>query len=143
MISTAPSRQFQAASDGSETSVAYYADVTVSVERAWGWTGDTAHFEMFFPTARGYAAFLGAAIPTERAVFFLRNKEVAALAAGWPPQLAAEERGFNMLVNMSEGYLREAGSSVVPPVGTDGSFSSQVAGLSLDQVVALVAQARR
>ncbi|HSW42861.1 MAG TPA: hypothetical protein VLM76_10160 [Patescibacteria group bacterium] len=71
--------------------------------------------------------------PDERALFFIRNKKVAALAAGWPAEQARAKRDYYMLVNMSQGYLRDLSGEVHTPIAADGDllgggrFSDEVA----------------
>lgn len=115
-----------------EQSIAWYGSVTVAVGRTFkGAAADTVEFEVFFSQQGRYEKFLEASLPQERAIMFLRNKEIAALAAGWSKSEAAAEAHYNMLVNQTQSHFREMAGGIHVPAPGSGDFTDAWEGRSM------------
>jgi hypothetical protein len=84
----------------------------------------TIEIEVFFARRAKYDAFLSAQVPPERAVFFIRNKAVSERVAGVNEGQAAEESGYNMLINLTQSLFRDLEGRVHVPDATAGDFTS-------------------
>lgn len=137
IVATSPSRSFRAMEADAEIDTAWYASVQVVAD----WSSSTVvepTFEVFFPTKFHYEVFLAAATPGETAIFFLRNKEVAALAAGWPKADASKESQYFMLANQEQALLRDLGGKVHVVDTESRDFTSALEGTSFEGLVAKV-----
>jgi hypothetical protein len=72
-------------------------------------------------------------VPTEDAIFFLRNKGNEVRALGFPPARVAEEAPYHRLV-IASAVLRIFDSKVVPAVGTEEEFLLALDGVSVEHV---------
>lgn len=118
-----------------------YASVRLDAEWASP-AGGAVTFEVFLSTESKYREFLTAPLPKERSLFFLRNKEVAALSAGWPAELAATERPYFMLVNADQGAIHDInGIAQIAEHDGDG-LSSRINGVSFEDILREVTQLR-
>lgn len=133
IASVSAGRTLRAAPGTGDEAFAWYANVYVEVaDLIKGTWNDERSFEVFFTSAAAREDFIKTPVPKERALLFVRDKAVAATSAGWPSNLAQAEQGFYMLVNMSQGYVRELDGQAHPSFSAEsdsflaGSFDSVV-----------------
>lgn len=147
ILDVAPSRIVQARAESSSSGpdsdawFAGYAPVELEVE--WASPAGGAHtFEVFLSTESKYREFLNAPMPAERTIFFLRNKETAALAAGWSAEAAAAERPYFMLVNAEQGAIHDVDGVAQITEDDADDLSNRVDGVPFDAILAEVIRLR-
>lgn len=94
----------------------------------------TLQLELLLPDAE-VLADLQAALPRERAVYFLRNKGHEAALLGLPPNVQANERPFFRLVN-TRAVLRDIDGNVAAPVSADEGFLLELDGTPFSDLLA-------
>jgi hypothetical protein len=134
VVATGPSRSFRAMETDAEVDTAWYAYVDVATD----WSSppiDMVRVEVFFPVKAQYDRFLRAELSSEPAMYFLRNKEQAALVAGWSTEAAAAESPYLMLVNQEQALLRNIGGRVhIVDLGSK-DFPAPLNGTSFEDLV--------
>lgn len=127
-LSFTEGRTFGSADGGA----AYFGVLSLSVEHViTGSAPFTVQLEVATPE-RSVLDSLSAVVPTERAIYFLRNKGTSARLWGPPPgSSAAAESQFWRLVN-SQGLYREVAGKVVAPVRVETKFAGLADGRPFD-----------
>lgn len=85
---------------------------------------------------------LQAAIPTEEAMYFLRNKGTEASDLGFTPEEIEVEAPYYRLVS-SQGQIRNLGGAALPPEAAEDSFLVDLRGTPFSEVTSQVLVAGR
>jgi hypothetical protein len=104
--------------DESGVPIGWNANVRVDVSATLvGQELKSIDLEVIFLSKAKFQDFLRQSLPTETAIFFIRNKAVAARHAGWSEPDAEREAGYNMLINMSQSVFRVFDGRIATPDG--------------------------
>jgi hypothetical protein len=131
-VSFSPGRVF---GDDKLKTYAYYGVMTLKVEQVLkGTPGDTVDLEIATVEPQVLDR-LSATMPSDRAIYFLRNKATEARLYGPPPGSSVEaEARYWRLIN-SQGIYRDAGGKVAAPVNAEAEYAIQADGMPFETLV--------
>jgi hypothetical protein len=137
-----PSRSFGGPSDAEPV---HFATLTIHVSGVLAGrlvnTDEATVLEVVVPGGPAAIGALRGSVPTEEAVFFLRNKGTEVADWGWSNERVAVERQFYRLVN-SQAMLRNFDGRVAAPFGVEEDFLKALDGQPFADLLAAVKDAR-
>ena len=123
-----------------QVDVVHYAAATISVDAVVRGEKPAGRFvlELQMPDGQGAreALALNAALPTDRAVFFLRSKSAVARRAGMTVARQAAGQGYYMLVLPAVVVVDRGGMATIAPNADLPTYIEELRGRPFDEVIA-------